>query len=261
MMNYTSHRAMYEGMNASLWKPTTGRLIWMSHPSWPSMVWQIYGWDYQTNASFYGIKKGTEPVHIQMNLLDRVVAATNTTLIAIPKAKITARVYDISGKLLSTKNEVVDLPINSMASSFTINSVPKTGTYFVQLELRDSNEKLLSENLYWLAENPKDLNALSDLPKVKLEVIAISLRNELYTIIEIELNNTSKTPALMSFLTLRNAEDNQRILPAYADENYITLLPGEKKTVTIEAPIEISSRNLNVTLEGWNIQQQTIPLP
>jgi hypothetical protein len=261
LMNYITHRAMYEGMNSSLWDPTTGRMIWMSHPSWPSMIWQIYGWDYQTNASYYGIKKACEPVHIQMNLSDRLVVATNTTLNAIPKAKITARVYDLSCTLLSTITDIVDLPVNGKSASFTINSGPKTGVYFVQLDLRDSNDKLLSENLYWLAENQKDLNALSDLPKVKLEANARSLKNKLHTVVSVVLENTSKTPAIMTFLTLRKAEDNQRILPAFADENYISLLPGEKKTVTIEAPVEISSGNLSVTLEGWNIHPQTISIP
>ena len=40
-MNYASHRAMSEGFNAHLWNPNSGRLMWMSHPAWPSMEWQM----------------------------------------------------------------------------------------------------------------------------------------------------------------------------------------------------------------------------
>jgi hypothetical protein len=58
MLNYVDHRAIFEGMNANLWTPNSGRLLWMTQPAWPSTMWQILSSDYDTQASFYGVKEG-----------------------------------------------------------------------------------------------------------------------------------------------------------------------------------------------------------
>ena len=70
MMNYETYRAMFEGLQAHLWTKNSGRLLWMTHPAWPSNHWQIYSSDYDTHAAYYGVKKASEPVHVQMNLPD-----------------------------------------------------------------------------------------------------------------------------------------------------------------------------------------------
>jgi len=58
LMNYVSYRAIFEGFQAHLWTQNSGRLLWMTHPSWPSNTWQIYSSDYDTGAAYYAVKKG-----------------------------------------------------------------------------------------------------------------------------------------------------------------------------------------------------------
>ncbi len=60
MLNYVDHRAIFEGFNAHLWAPNSGRLLWMTQPAWPSTMWQIFSSDYDTQASYYGVKKAAE---------------------------------------------------------------------------------------------------------------------------------------------------------------------------------------------------------
>ncbi|MEG8055009.1 glycoside hydrolase family 2 TIM barrel-domain containing protein [Sphingomonas aerolata] len=50
---------------------------WMTQPAWPSSAWQIFSSDYDTHAAFYGTKKASEPVHVQMNLPDHKVVLVN----------------------------------------------------------------------------------------------------------------------------------------------------------------------------------------
>ena len=57
MMDYVDHRAIFEGMNAHLWAPNSGRLLWMTQPAWPSNMWQVLSSDYDTQSSYYGEKK------------------------------------------------------------------------------------------------------------------------------------------------------------------------------------------------------------
>ena len=70
MITYDTWRRMIEGFNSRLWQNTTGLILWMSHPAWPSMTWQTYTFDYETPGSYYGVRKAQEPIHVQMNLPD-----------------------------------------------------------------------------------------------------------------------------------------------------------------------------------------------
>jgi hypothetical protein len=36
LINYDSHRAMFESWNSRLWNNTSGLLLWMTHPAWPT---------------------------------------------------------------------------------------------------------------------------------------------------------------------------------------------------------------------------------
>ena len=51
--------------------------------------------------------------------------------------------------------------------------------------------------------------------------------------IAITTHNKSKVPAPFLRLNLKG-EDGEQILPAVYSDNYITLMPGEQKTVTIQ---------------------------
>ena len=104
MMNYVDHRAIFEGMNAHLWSPNSGRMLWMTQPAWPSTMWEIFTSDYDTQASYYGVKKACEPVHVQLDLSNDTVSVTNTTTEARSGLKVSARVYGLDNKLLLSKD-------------------------------------------------------------------------------------------------------------------------------------------------------------
>jgi len=42
MMSYVDHRAIFEGMNAHLWSPNSGRMLWMTQPAWPSTMGDLH---------------------------------------------------------------------------------------------------------------------------------------------------------------------------------------------------------------------------
>ena len=100
LMNYVSYRAIFEGFQAHLWTRNSGRLLWMTHPSWPSNTWQIYSADYDTAAAYYAVKKACEPVHVQMNLPDYALAVVNTTQAEQRHLTLEARVLSLDNRLL-----------------------------------------------------------------------------------------------------------------------------------------------------------------
>ena len=53
-------------------------------------------------------------------------------------------------------------------------------------------------------------------------------------------------------LTLLRTSDGERILPAYFSDNYLSLLPGEKRVVEISYP-EAQASAATIAIRGWNI--------
>ncbi len=115
MVNYETYRAIYEGFGARLWKPSGGVLVWMSHPSWPSVVWQFYSSDYEPNAALFGAKKGAEPAHIQMSLPDCQVTVVNHRATALAEVTATAVIYSLGGKAEQTTARTLTAPANAAA--------------------------------------------------------------------------------------------------------------------------------------------------
>jgi uncharacterized membrane protein len=71
------------------------------------------------------------------------------------------------------------------------------------------------------------------------------------TLVTVTLANTGSAPALNGKLTLVDAK-GARILPAYYADNYVSLLPGERRTVEIRYPGEARA-GAKVELRGWNV--------
>jgi hypothetical protein len=70
------------------------------------------------------------------------------------------------------------------------------------------------------------------------------------------VTNGGATPALMIKLTLKEASTGERILPANYSENYLSLLPGETRTVVISFSGE--SAKPSVGIRGWNLKTEDI---
>ena len=261
MVNYEGHRAMFEAWNSKLWNNTSGVMLWMTHPAWPSIKWQIYSWDYETLGSYFGTKKALEPIHIQMNLHDQKVVAINTSLKSLPKSRVSIRMYDLNAKLLFEKKLILDVKENQLTDCCEL-VCPKTllAQYMVILELHDKQGIVVSENRYWLA-NPEiernflPFNALQNVALIG-KVSKRKINGSLRTVVEIK--NPSKVIALSVKFNLRDVATNERILPAFFSDGYFTLLPGESHIVTVDCAKNRISSAMKITVEGYNVKLQDI---
>ena len=180
MLNYVDHRAIFEGMDANLWAPNSGRLLWMTQPAWPSTMWQILSSDYDTQASYYGVKKACEPLHVQLNLANYRVDIVNTTTDAHAGLTVSAKVYSLANALLSQATDRKDIAADATTPSLRLDLAPflAQGMVLVKLELRDAQGNLLSQNLYWLGARPASYRELNRLAPTTLSTSAkaVSLR-------------------------------------------------------------------------------------
>ncbi|WP_394835248.1 hypothetical protein LVJ94_52995 [Pendulispora rubella] len=257
LMNYEAYRAMYEGRFAKLFAPTTGVITWMSNPAQPSFVWQLYSHDLEPNASLFAVRKACESVHIQMNQNDFHVMVINDGTRAVPHLTAHVRVFNLDGTLKSeSQTPVVARPSSATDAGAITWPAGLSPVHFVKVELRDAQGRVLSDNFYWraLPEHPDDFTALDTLPVAALTMNIARHDAQGKLLLDVTLSNPTNTVALMAHVQLRNGRTNQRILPVFYSDNYISLLPGETRTLTVEASAnDLGGDAPRIALDGWNV--------
>jgi beta-galactosidase/beta-glucuronidase len=260
LLTYASHRAMFEGFNAHLWEPNTGRLMWMTHPAWPSMEWQMYSSDYSTHGAFFGVKKACEPVHAQLDEPGADITVVNNTTRPLFNLRLITRVADLAGTGISTREDTISAPSNSAVRAFRLDmpAQEKEGVVFVKLTLLDDAGRVLSDNFYWRAAQKSGYRKLNEMGEAVLVCYAALKTARGRSRVEVELTNTSDFVALAAQVVLRDAVTKARVLPAYASDNFVSLLPGEARRITIEVPT--TARGAAVELKGWNVRGSFTPV-
>jgi hypothetical protein len=260
LANYEAFRAMYEGRLCRMFHPVTGVITWMSSPAQPSFVWQLYSHDLEPNASLFATRKACEPLHVMLNQQDWQVQVLNNPPEKVNDLKVRAIICSLDGMMFT--NEAKSFTASACGTTDTPLKLPPTDAVrFVQLELRDATNEIVSRNFYWQASSkqPDDFRALNELPRVHLEVHANqSVKGNLCHLM-VTLRNPAPVVALMAHLQLRRAKSDQRVLPVFYSDNYISLLPGQTRTVTIEASAEdLNGEAPLLMLDGWNVNVKPV---
>jgi hypothetical protein len=257
MINYVSYRAVFEGFQANLWTRNSGRLLWMTHPSWPSNMWQIYSSDYDTQASYYGVKSACEPLHAQMNLPDYSLAVINTTRQDHRNLTLTSRVLSLDGRLLARRSDKVNATANTTTTLSSLNlaaTLAREDVVLVVLTLDEPGARL-SENIYWQGRDDNSLQKLNSIAKQSLSVKTRKAARGGETVVSVELENRGGAPALAAKLTVVD-EAGKRVLPVLYSDNYVTVLPGEPRKIDIRCPA--GGQCSQVQVRGWNVEPATV---
>lgn len=270
-INYESTRAMYEAIEANKYV-STGAIHWMLNSAWPKLWWQLYDYYLTPGGAFYGVKKAREPLHIMYNYGDDAVMFVNNTSKSYKNitAKIRALNFDLTEKYSKeiSLNPVAD-ETSRILKMPVIEGLSKT--YFMDLKLIN-NGKTISSNFYCLSTKPEildtanalwyktpakefaDLTDLNKLEKVKLNIQHKFIISKETEQVEVVLfNNTSKL-AFQVELSIQKGKNGESVVPIFWDDNYFSLLPGEKKIIKGHFAV----KNLDATkpvlkVSGWNI--------
>ncbi len=262
LMNYEAFRAMYEGRNAKLFAPYTGILTWMSHPAQPSFVWQLYHYDMEPNSSLFAVESAAEPVHIQMDESNRMLQVINNTPTAVTGATAHLSLLNMNGRSALEQDFPVSAPVDAATD---LGEVPMakglSAVYFVKLELRGADGKVLSRNLYWKANlsQGEDLSPLEQMPTVQLQASATRHDANGRMLLDVTLTNPGAGMALMAHLQLRRKGSTDRVLPVFYSDNYVSLAPGESRTITVDAALaDLKGAMPLVVLDGWNVSLSAV---
>ncbi|MGA9587076.1 MAG: discoidin domain-containing protein, partial [Terracidiphilus sp.] len=249
-VDYDAYRGMFEAQS----KNRLGLLIWMSHPAWPSLLWQTYDYFFDTDAGYYGAKKAAEPLHIQWNAATDAVEVVNYS--AGEQAGLTAhaQVIDIDGTVKWEKNATLDSHEDSTESPMQLEF--PTGlarTHFIRLTLKRGKD-IVSSNFYLHGLTEGDYQGIRGLAAARVIAKTHVRRNGADWQIRTELHNVSKVPALLVRVKAVRTKSGDLIVPALYDDNYIALMPGEKRTISISLEdADTRGEKPHVRVSGYNL--------
>jgi len=253
-LNYEGYRGMFEGQS----KYRMGLLLWMSHPCWPSFVWQTYDYYFEPTAGYFGCKKGSEPLHIQWNPVTESIEVVNNSGGNAPGLTAAVQVLNMDGTKQWEKSTSVDSSEDSMASCIKMEYPSgQSPLHFLQLSLTRGGQ-IVSTNFYMRGPSEGDYRAIRELPKVNLETSTHAERKGIRWLLTTELHNPSNQPALMVRLKAVREKTGDRILPVIYSDNYIALMPGERQTIQTELEhADTRGETPRMVVEGFNVGRVT----
>ncbi len=283
LLNYESERAQFEAFGANAHTLAQGTVYWMLNNAWPSVHWNLYDYYFKPGGGYFGTKKALEPVHILYDYATRDVKVFNATLADAPNLTASVKIYNIPDLALKYSNEVsMDFPANASTLAFNIPAVSGlTKTYFIRLQLRDSSNQPVSDNLYWYSTSPDtlgeasdwyytsvgsyaDLSGLNSLkPNTGVTASATRTSSGGTETVTLTLNNPSATNVAF-FLRpeVTAGSDGLEVLPVTYSDNYITLFPGESLTITAQyATADLGGQSPFLRVRGYNVPVFNIPIP
>ncbi|MGD0920582.1 MAG: sugar-binding domain-containing protein [Terriglobia bacterium] len=250
---YEGQRAMFEAFGRNKYT-STGVIQWMLNNAWPAMIWHLYDYYLRPGGGYFGSKKACELLHVQYSYDDKSIVVVNSLYEPFKGMKVTAKVYNLDLAEKFTKEATLDVGPDS------------------SLTLQDSAGKLVSSNFYWLSTTPEvldwekskwyytptksfaDLTALQNLPKVELKVATRIAHKDDEDVAHVTVTNPGPHLAFFVHLRITKGRGGEELLPILWQDNYFSLLPGEKKEITATYRMEdLEGTHPVVEVDGWNV--------
>ncbi len=273
MQTYEGVRAMYEAYSRNKYQ-STGVIQWMLNNAWPSMIWHLYDYYLRPGGGYFGAKRAMEPLHPIYGYDDHSIWVVSSQYEDAKGLKLLTNIYNLDMTEKFSHEDSIDAAADSTAKIFSLPDIQDLSpAYFLVLRLEDSAGKIVGSNFYWLSTKPEtidwakstwwmtptasfaDYTSLSQLPKVKLSLSERTERKGDDSITHVTIKNPSQTLAFFVRLKLDRGEHGEEILPVLWEDNYISLLPGEKREIsaTYRAD-ELRGEKPSVQISGWNAE-------
>lgn len=269
---YEGIRAMYEAYSRN--KYTSGGVIqWMLNNAWPSMIWHLYDWYLRPGGGYFGAKAALQALDPVYGYDDHAIYVVNSRYDEAKGLRVSTKVLNLDMTEKFSNESTVDVPSDGVVKVLPLPEMAGLSpTYFLSLRITDTNGNLLGSNFYWLSTKQDtldwahsewfktptlsyaDFTELSQLPKVKLNVTEHSQREGENEATHVTLENPSKSLAFFVRLKVDKGKGGEEILPVLWQDNYVSLLPGEKREIiatyhasalgTAKPAVEVSGFNL-----------------
>ena len=302
VQNYETQRAQFEAYidhSTDASAPSTGVVYWQLNKGWPTLLWDLYNYDYDQAGSYFGAKKANEPLHVLYTYDDGTVSVDNLSRWTQSGLSVQSKVYSVDGTLLDDQTaKGISVGSQGVAGDLLDPVVPATTTppmqaqtYFVEL-LLSRHGRVIDRNVYWLSTqkdvvdwpdtlgNPQatmtqyaNLTQLRSLGTATVNVTAHThpawSAGDAKDEIDVTITNTSTKPTVAFFLRAdvrrgsasgAPASGDNEVLPIMWTDNDITLWPGESETLRATyRRSELDGAAPVVSVFGWNVPDQEVP--
>ena len=259
LVNFDQYRALAEGFSAHSWDWYTGFIIWKTQNPWTALRGQMYDYYLDVNACLYGLRNGSEPLHVMCNPTDGMVMIVNNTFRGYHDVMLKTSFIDLDGKEIPGNDILVEVSPTSVQQYFPMKSdIDKQRAQrgvFLKMQLMDARQTVMSENIYWLPDSAGNYSGLKNMRKADVSVTAHKISSNT---IEVRVLNPAGNPlAFFNRISLVDPATGKRVMPVFYDNNYVSVLPGSEKTIRLEYNGNV---NAKVTVEGWNVPLQTVAI-
>ena len=271
IMNYELIRPMFEAfrVNEGI---ATGVVQWMLNAAWPKMYWQLYDWYLNPTGAFYGTKKACEPLQLIYNYSSRSVFLVNSTRRSREDLTAEIRIFDLHSNEIFHKKQTVCTGPQSSKEIFTLLDFPDiTATYFLDMRIIEKDGTQIASNFYWLSTKSDVLDYQAKVDPWEyytpskqyadftllnsLSPTTVTMRREIQTDnnrLTIELENVGENIAFAVKLDIIDDKTGEAVVPVFWQDNYIALLPDERRT--IHAEFNKNASNIKLDVQGWNAE-------
>lgn len=270
LLNYEGTKAMFEAFRVNHPR-ATGIVQWMLNSAWPSLYWQLYDYYRIPTAAYYGVKKGNTTRQLIYNYKDGVVYLVNEGLGSV-NLNGQFQLYGTDSKLIKEGKANLQAASGEVVKGFDIPAVRDNAILLLQLTDEQGNK--VADNWYclsaaqdeydWQKTNwvytplkaAADFRKLSALTEVECKVSA-AMNGD---VLDVTVDNPSPGIAFFIRMALKN-EQGGLISPVFWEDNYVTLLPGQKQVLKCTVPSAAANKGkMTLTFSGWNRKEQTIEI-
>ena len=273
LMTYEGVRAMFEAYSRNKYT-STGVIQWMLNNGWPSMIWHLYDYYLRPGGGYFGAKKAMQALDPVYGYDDHSVWLVSSKYEDTKGLKLTARILNVDATEKFSKEVPLDAAADTTAKVLELPQVDGLSpAYFLDLRVTDASGNLVGSNFYWLSRKNEtidwgksnwyvtptdsyaDYTALAQLPKVKLNVSSRTESKGNQSVTRVTLENPSKNVAFFVRMKVNKGKGGDEILPVVWQDNYVSLLPGERREITAMYRIgDLGNAKPDVEIEGWNVE-------
>lgn len=271
---YEAIRPMFEAFAVN--KANAGGVVqWMLNAPWPKLYWQLYDYYLTPTSAFFGVQNALKPLNIIYNYGDKNIFVSNDHDYSLDSLTAEIRVLDLNSNEVLRKRlrfgiagyfskKLIDLPALGNISA----------TYFLDLRIESFEGRELAHSFYWLSttdDKPDfgksnwfitplrefaDFAALATMPKAEIKSEYYVKEDGDQTLIDVHISNPTNKVAFFIELKVRGHGSRKLILPAFWSDNYISLLPGEERhlTLTLNSK-DLKGEDPSIDIKGFNVAE------
>lgn len=250
-----------------------GLLFWYHNSPLRQTGARMWDWSLEPTAALYFTQDALEPLHAQFEYLSNTVTVVNDFYKPFKGYTVSADVYDFNLKKVFSKQARVDLPEDGLAHKAFAVEFPAdiTPVHFIKLALTDAQGAAVSDTFYWRSTNAYQgrktvtgpctagFEDLAKLPPATLKVAKAARAEKGSAFLDVTVENAGNTLAFMTQLQLLD-KDGKPVRPSFYADNFFSLLPGERRTVTIETEAANLKGGDALVVKGWNAAPQRLAL-